>query len=52
VYQERRDMLRPCDYEKSGNGAAIREGHDSEDGALAPDSIVAEGFDDLDAPFG
>ncbi len=45
-------MLHTHEDEESSDDAATREGHDSEDGALAPDSIVAEGLDDLDAPEG
>ena len=45
-------MLRSCENEKSGDGAATCGVHDSEDGAWAPDSIVAEGLDDLDAAPG
>ena len=47
-----RNKLRRLKNKKSGDGAATREVHDSEDGALAPDSIVAEGLDDLDARAG
>lgn len=42
------NVLRSSKHEKSGDSAATCRGHDSEDGALAPDSIVAEGLDDLD----
>src|ERR1700744_870939 len=46
-------MLRSCEHQKSGDSATeIRGGHDSEDGALAPGSIVAEGLVDLDAAEG
>ena len=45
-------MLYSYENEKGDDGAATSGGHDSEDGAWAPDSIVAEGLDDLDAAPG